>query len=170
MKLRRIAELKFEVIEKTIFDTGIQWRGPSLEVRDPLTGELLIDMHPSGWLVVYPGYMFDGPSGPTVDDTTNIGPSALHDALYEILRGVGEMCFTRKQADQVMYTALMANVRRAHDAAMVGASKARQAWLVTKRAVLLARYATWYRGLRWFAFYAARRRALEDKYMVYEVL
>jgi len=171
MKLTRIAGLKFEVVKKVVFKANISWQGPSIEIRDPLDGRLLVEIHPAGWVVIYPGYKFDGPSGPTKDDAINIGPSGLHDALYETLRGIGEVCFTRKQADAAMYQALLENLSKARAAETKPTdSKARTMWLATKYALLHGRYATWYRGLRWFAFYAARKRKLEDKYRTFEVL
>jgi hypothetical protein len=37
-------------------------------------------------LIVRNGYQWDGPSGPTIDDDTNIRASLIHDALYQSMR------------------------------------------------------------------------------------
>jgi hypothetical protein len=37
-------------------------------------------------LIVRKGYQWDGPSGPTIDDDTNIRASLIHDALYQAMR------------------------------------------------------------------------------------
>lgn len=42
----------------------------------------------AGRLTVYPGYCYDGPSGPTADDETNMRAALVHDALYQLTREV----------------------------------------------------------------------------------
>jgi hypothetical protein len=37
-------------------------------------------------LIIRVGYCWDGPSGPTIDDETNIRASLVHDALYQALK------------------------------------------------------------------------------------
>lgn len=39
-----------------------------------------------GNLIILSGYAWDGPSGPTKDDKTNMRPSLVHDALCQLMR------------------------------------------------------------------------------------
>lgn len=39
-----------------------------------------------GYLTIKKGYAWDGPSGPTVDDDTNMRGSLAHDAKYQLIR------------------------------------------------------------------------------------
>ncbi len=51
-------------------------------------------------LSVKDGYMWDGPSGPTIDDRTNMRASLVHDVLYQAMReGLFDRSY-RKAADQ----------------------------------------------------------------------
>ncbi len=45
-----------------------------------------ITLLPNGQMVLKAGYAWDGCSGPTKDDKTNITPSAFHDASYQLFR------------------------------------------------------------------------------------
>lgn len=62
-----------------------------------------------GTLTAYPGYTWDGPSGPTRDDKTNIRASLYHDILYSACRRAivkyglkrNEWEFLRLQADKL---------------------------------------------------------------------
>lgn len=45
-----------------------------------------ITLTSSGLLTVKEGYAWDGCSGPTVDDCTNMRASLVHDALYQLMR------------------------------------------------------------------------------------
>lgn len=45
-----------------------------------------IEFYTTGWLVIKAGYAWDGPSGPTYDDHTNMRGSLVHDALYQLMR------------------------------------------------------------------------------------
>lgn len=40
----------------------------------------------SGWLVLKAGYRWDGASGPTIDTISTIRASAIHDAIYQMIR------------------------------------------------------------------------------------
>lgn len=46
----------------------------------------LVTLEPSGWLTIYPGYAWDGASGPTIDTKDSMGGSAFHDAGYQLMR------------------------------------------------------------------------------------
>ncbi|KKK95215.1 hypothetical protein LCGC14_2675010 [marine sediment metagenome] len=39
-----------------------------------------------GHLIIKNGYAWDGASGPTLDDKTNMRASLIHDALYQLIR------------------------------------------------------------------------------------
>lgn len=58
-----------------------------------------IDLSPSGWLIIRKGYAWDGCSGPTYDDKTNMRAGLVHDALYQLLREELLPQSVRKQAD-----------------------------------------------------------------------
>lgn len=61
---------------------------------------MFIRLDPEGNLTVKAGYAWDGPSGPTFDDHTNMRGSLAHDAKYQLmrLRLIGPEC--RKVADE----------------------------------------------------------------------
>lgn len=40
----------------------------------------------NGRLAIFSGYAWDGASGPTKDDKTNMSPSLVHDALCQLMR------------------------------------------------------------------------------------
>ena len=68
-----------------------------------------IELKETGWLRIKKGYAWDGASGPTWDDRTNLTPSLVHDALAQLIRNkklpfrlvdrtnklLGEMCISR---------------------------------------------------------------------------
>jgi len=39
-----------------------------------------------GWLILKPGYCWDGASGPTINTKSLILPSLIHDACYQLIR------------------------------------------------------------------------------------
>ena len=45
-----------------------------------------IKLNANGWLLIRNGYAWDGASGPTKDDKTNMEGSLVHDALYQLMR------------------------------------------------------------------------------------
>jgi len=45
-----------------------------------------IKLAEDGLLTLLPGFAWDGPSGPTIDDDTNMRGSAEHDAFYKLMR------------------------------------------------------------------------------------
>jgi len=51
----------------------------------PIT-TFFIDLGLTGRLTIRKGYAWDGPSGPTFDDPTNMRGSLEHDALYQLIR------------------------------------------------------------------------------------
>ncbi len=66
---------------------------PLATIHDGMTGK-------PGKSVVYPGFLFDGPSGPTVDTDNAMAGALLHDALYLAMRlGLVRQKF-RRRADR----------------------------------------------------------------------
>jgi hypothetical protein len=61
----------------------------------------LIFLDDDGLLRIIAGYMWDGPSGPTIDSPEGMRGSLVHDALYELMRrGVLEQKY-REYADKL---------------------------------------------------------------------
>ncbi len=87
---------KYQTDRVMYLDTGI------FPLRPIKTKWLALDME--GRLTVQDGYCWDGPSGPTIDTDTFMGPSLGHDPIYEFLRKglLPPNCGYRKQADQLL--------------------------------------------------------------------
>ena len=62
-----------------------------------------VDLTTEGQLIMKKGYAWDGPSGPTIDTSTFMRGSLVHDALYQLMRNdlISEDEW-RKQADKEM--------------------------------------------------------------------
>lgn len=58
---------------------------------------------PDGWLTIYQGYCWDGPSGPTIDTKTFMRGALVHDALYQLMRTEYIPVQARKHVDQLLY-------------------------------------------------------------------
>jgi hypothetical protein len=71
---------KYEVETAIFFETGIESAGFEL----PFCG-----ITPPGLLYIDPGFVWDGPSGPTVDREWNMKASLKHDPLVKLLRHTG---------------------------------------------------------------------------------
>ncbi len=57
----------------------------------------------NGELDIKTGYMWDGPSGPTIDTESFMRASLVHDALYQLIReGVLPVKPYRKRADKLL--------------------------------------------------------------------
>ncbi len=56
-----------------------------------------------GMLIIYKGYIWDGPSGPTLDTPDFMLGSLVHDAMYQLMREEILDQRLRKVADQVLY-------------------------------------------------------------------
>ncbi len=89
MKYR--AGYKYQLVDGERFHT---------QIRPPeRIDTTFLNLHPSGRLLVLPGYAWDGPSGPTWDTKNSLRGSLAHDALYQLIRQ-GYLPFeTWKQAD-----------------------------------------------------------------------
>lgn len=86
-----------------------------------------------GYLIIKPGYAWDGASGPTRDDKSNMRGSLVHDALYQILRegDIKAAEFVRQYADELLRDICIAD-------------SPNKAWAKI-------RYGIWYRMVRRFA-------------------
>jgi hypothetical protein len=69
---------KYQLAEDEVFQTEIF---PDSDIE---TKFIALTRH--GVLTVRAGYAWDGPSGPTWDDKTNMRGSLLHDALFQLMR------------------------------------------------------------------------------------
>ena len=63
-------------------DTGIRGQAFAFWEHD----KILACMTERGKVVVHPGYMWDGSSGPTLDGDADPVPSLVHDVAYEAIR------------------------------------------------------------------------------------
>lgn len=98
LKYRDITDYKYEVVETYVHQTEIT--GCSCKMEH-LT---LLD---DGILVVSPGWKWDGASGPTYDDPSNIRASLIHDALYCLMRcGMLKQSY-REYADDLLRDVLI---------------------------------------------------------------
>jgi len=43
-------------------------------------------LNSNGYIVIYPGYEWDGASGPTIDTDDTMDGSLVHDVLYQLMR------------------------------------------------------------------------------------
>ena len=62
-----------------------------------------ISISPDGQLVIKRCYAWDGASGPTVDTSSSMRPSIVHDALYQLIREGLLPEKYRDEADKIFY-------------------------------------------------------------------
>lgn len=93
-------------------------------------GGVVAELTQGGLLILHPGFVWDGPSGPTVDTLDSMIGAALHDALYRMHRQHKIPGSWRDEADDLAYRVWL------------------QCGMYRPRARL------WYRGLRVGARYA----------------
>ena len=60
----------------------------------------LFELERDGWLSVYRGYAWDGPSGPTIDTKSFMRASVVHDVFYQCIREGKLPPSRRKLADR----------------------------------------------------------------------
>jgi hypothetical protein len=70
---------KYRLTEPEVYETGIETAGHVFA---------FCSITPSGKLTLDKGYSWDGPSGPTIDTKSFMRGSAIHDALYLLMREV----------------------------------------------------------------------------------
>ena len=80
---RKLNGWKFTVTRQFSIQTDIR---VAAYLKDRIGGQRLIDLSPKGLLTVYPGYCWDGPSGPSWDTPAFIYASLPHDALFQLMR------------------------------------------------------------------------------------
>ena len=95
MKYERVSYKYRLLVDEEISFT---WRGYAHD------GQYL-KMTSNGLLMIKAGYMWDGPSGPTIDTESFMRASLVHDALYQLIReGVLPIKPYRKRADVILAT------------------------------------------------------------------
>jgi len=61
------------------------------------------ELHESGLLELYPGFRWDGASGPAIDTPQNLRPSLFHDALYQLMEQGRIPTAVRRAVDLTFY-------------------------------------------------------------------
>lgn len=82
---------KYQLARTYTIQTAIK---PDVPVLTPFLG-LTVD----GVLTIQAGYAWDGCSGPTWDDSTNMRGGLVHDSLYQMMREKHLDCGWRQAAD-----------------------------------------------------------------------
>jgi hypothetical protein len=77
LKYRDITRFKYMVTEDFSHQTSL---------KDCRAETSMISLDDAGLLSVRAGYLWDGPSGPTIDSKSGMRGSLVHDALYELMR------------------------------------------------------------------------------------
>jgi hypothetical protein len=77
-KLKYVGGYKYQIRNDILYKSRIY------PVKDIVT-ELVI-LRKDGWLLVKKYFAFDGCSGPTLDDKTNMRSCLIHDAFYYLMR------------------------------------------------------------------------------------
>jgi hypothetical protein len=78
MKYRKLKGYKYQLLEDYSIQTAFR--------LDDAVETLFILLMPHGLLRIRYGYSWDGCSGPTWDDTTNMRAGLVHDACYQLIR------------------------------------------------------------------------------------
>ena len=65
--------------------------------------QVYFTMFPDGMFVIKEGYLWDGPSGPTIDSPDSMRGSLVHDALYECIRRELLPLTIKDDADRVFH-------------------------------------------------------------------
>lgn len=126
---------KYQLREDWWVDTGIKGCAARIvDGYDPFRPWISLDQ--DGRLTVKEGYAWDGCSGPTWDDKTNMRGSLAHDALYQLMRAGKLGVDMRESADRVLRDLCLKD----------GMSRVR-AW-------------AYYHAVRLFAGFAAKRRTM----------
>ena len=101
LKFRALNSYKYQLTENLIVNSNIC---PENNIETEF-----IELSKSGILIIKKGYAWDGASGPTWDDETNIIPSCIHDAFYQLLREGHLPQEYRDKVDFLFYSLLLNN-------------------------------------------------------------
>ena len=141
MKYRKRRITKYEIVEDTErFDTGIL--GHFVEIMHK--GQVLCLLLPHGLLKVFPGYAWDGPSGPTIDTKAVMRGSAGHDPIYQMMSEGKLPLSCRKAADILLKRTIIESSDKLIADMDAWKRPAAKAW-----AAIRSRY--YYRAVRTFA-------------------
>lgn len=91
-----------------VYRSGFKYQlAENYSIQTKLTGysasTQYLRLTPDGWLTIYKGYCWDGPSGPTIDTKTFMRGALVHDALYQLLRMEYLGPEVRVWADRLLY-------------------------------------------------------------------
>lgn len=108
---RDVRGWKYLVDEGITYQTGIYLYSGSVEYK----GDTLARLTAGGSLIVYPGYAWDGPSGPTIDTPDWMDASLVHDIFYQLMReelvpqidGENAREKLRRKSDKLMHKMLL---------------------------------------------------------------
>lgn len=85
---------KYQLVEEFVYQTNIK---PKKTIRT-----YFITLQTDGLLRVRKGYVWDGPSGLTIDTKSSMQGSLAHDALYELMRKNLLLRRYRKAVDKLL--------------------------------------------------------------------
>jgi hypothetical protein len=141
MKYRKLHGYKYELMEQVrVAVKGL----PRIRHRYIA---ICVDINPDNdncLLAIHRGYAWDGASGPTFDDKTNMRASLVHDALYQLMREKLLSRSYRKYADELLRDMII------EDAFVIlnkAQRKKKDTWLnreIFKRKRALVKFRAWY--------------------------
>lgn len=79
IKYRKLCRYKYQLMNDYTYTTNIK-RSTNAEI------ESFIRLQQDGTIIIYKGYAWNGPSGPTIDTKDFMRGSLVHDALYQLIR------------------------------------------------------------------------------------
>ncbi|GMQ80713.1 MAG: hypothetical protein BMS9Abin05_0141 [Rhodothermia bacterium] len=92
---RKLNRYKYQLTED--FHIEIEVR-PTMPIGTPY-----LSLSEAGQLIIKKGYAWDGPSGPTIDTSTFMRSSLVHDALYQLMRlALVDHADSREYADRLL--------------------------------------------------------------------
>lgn len=91
---RKLRGYKYQLTEDYVVQTNIY----NYETVTPF-----IQLTDNGVLILFKYYAWDGPSGPTIDTSTFVRPSLIHDAIYQLIRLELLPIFIKDIADVNLY-------------------------------------------------------------------
>lgn len=75
---RNVRGYKYQLLEEYKYQTAIK-------IKDDIRANFL-KLKRNGLLIIFKGYAWDGPSGPTIDTKNFLRGSLVHDVLYQLIR------------------------------------------------------------------------------------